>query len=93
MLTFDAKTKTFDAVYDTQSILRAVLEAMARPGTWRQLSTFDERCPVSRAGRISSIARTLIDNETTFAVSGSGAEVDSLAAHLTHTTSSPRVSG
>jgi alpha-D-ribose 1-methylphosphonate 5-triphosphate synthase subunit PhnH len=51
-----------------QGVFRVVLDAMARPGTVRQLAALDEHAPISAARGLAAIAQTLLDHEVSFAV-------------------------
>lgn len=57
-------TSTFDAVFDSQRVFRRLLEATASPGKLFVLPPFEDCSPTD------SIARALLDHETTFHVVG-----------------------
>jgi alpha-D-ribose 1-methylphosphonate 5-triphosphate synthase subunit PhnH len=58
----------FDKVFDTQRIYRLMLDALARPGKILALPRLDIYPPSGLSGYASSLAFTLLDSETTFAV-------------------------
>lgn len=61
----------------SQGVFRVLLDAMARPGTIRQLPAVDGNAPIGREMGLAAIAQTLLDHEVTFAtVPGSGELVD-----------------
>ncbi len=51
-----------------QAVFRVLLDAMARPGTVRQLTVLDENTPFPAAKGLAAVAQTLLDHEVTFAV-------------------------
>lgn len=64
-----------------QDVFRVLLDAMARPGTVRQLSALDEHTPNPATKGLAAVAQTLLDHEVTFAAvppdGASGADASS----------------
>lgn len=59
---------SFNKVFDTQKIYRLMLDAMARPGKITDLPSLDIYPPSGLSGYVASLAFTLLDGDTTFAV-------------------------
>ncbi len=83
----------FDPIFDSQTMFRTVLDAMARPGSVGTLAASDPGCPLAEAGPLVALARTLLDHEVSFAVApqdgaGDDAWATELAQHLVATTGS-----
>lgn len=57
---------SFDKVFDTQKIFRAVLEAMSRPGTLQTIELPPLNAPAGFNRHAAAIAFTLLDEATTF---------------------------
>lgn len=51
-----------------QGVFRVLLDAMARPGTVRQLPALDEHTPIPSTTGLAAVAQTLLDHEVTFAL-------------------------
>ncbi len=88
--------RPFNTVADTQAVFRAILDAMARPGTRQLLPVVDGNAPLAGTGPLLALAQTLLDHEVTFAVvpgCGERAESDAerVATYLTLVTGSRAV--
>lgn len=69
--------RAFDTVSDSQRVFRCLLQATASPGKLFALPPLD-------AEPLESVARTLLDHETTFCVAGHGArETEERVSRLT----------
>jgi alpha-D-ribose 1-methylphosphonate 5-triphosphate synthase subunit PhnH len=81
----------FDPVFGSQATFRAVLDAMARPGTLHHLPVADPACPLVAARPLTAILQTLLDHEVGFGVVGAPEDTDRLSAYLVETTASRSV--
>lgn len=82
----------FDPVFDSQAVFRALLDAMARPGTVGRTPVRDPRCPVAGCQPLAAALLTLLDHEVAFAVApATGDGAAELAAYLAAATGSRRV--
>ena len=89
-----AQAGSFDPVFDSQAVFRALLDAMARPGLVVHLPVRDPRCPVPSCQPLAAMLLTLLDHEVTFAVApetGHGDGVDALVSYLAAATGSRAV--
>jgi alpha-D-ribose 1-methylphosphonate 5-triphosphate synthase subunit PhnH len=79
-----APTARFDPVFASQATFRAVLDAMARPGTVLALPVADPTSPSIEARYLTALLLTLLDHEVTFSVVPAGDAVgETAAARLT----------
>ena len=86
-----ASATPFDPVFATQATFRTVLDAMARPGTVRELPVADPAAPLPETRYLTALLLTLLDHEVGFSVvpaAGAVADAARLTAYLVEMTGS-----